>query len=280
MFKRIVSVASAFVLLGNSTFLSAQDGAITLSPSSPWQVDYADKSCRLLRTFGNGESDTLLSITGSDPGGDLRIVIVSNRLRDNAVERSQIAMGPGTLPFEIRRPIGVKVADFGPGFAVILSQKSHDPFPFGKFDWSAIQWIQVTSEDSANLRLETSGLASPLLAFRKCIDDLARNWEIDLNAHWNKTKSTMPVEFYDVLSGVDIPKGIVDQSGELVSEFRLLIDETGKPSKCVSKPLGNPRQFDERVCAVLMAKSRFSPARDENGKPMKSYFNSAFRYRN
>lgn len=41
---------------------------IRLQPSSPWVVDYAENSCRLVRTFGEGKDKTKFALESESPG--------------------------------------------------------------------------------------------------------------------------------------------------------------------------------------------------------------------
>lgn|GEM_PF-1999884 len=280
MIYRVASAVWPLALFCGSTAALAQDTPVSLNPSSPWQIDYADRECRLLRSFGDGPSGALLSMTGSVPGESLRIVVAGGQIKSSNVRKTQVVLGPGPMPLEVSNPIGVDFEDFGTGVAAVVARDPRSPVPVGKVNWAAITRVEVKSALSPTLRLEVGEMSRPFSALRECIDDLAADWGIDLEAHWNKTESAQPIEFYDLLSARDFPKNVIGGSNELVAIFRLMIDEAGMPTKCIMKPSTNPRQFEDRICQVLLQKARFKPARDENGQPMKSHFNSAFRYQN
>lgn len=50
----------------------ARAGVVEVTPSSPWNVDFAENKCRLARFFGEGKTGTCCSSssTGPMPGSD------------------------------------------------------------------------------------------------------------------------------------------------------------------------------------------------------------------
>src|SRR5206468_8282021 len=49
-------------------FLVSAAQPLRLEPSSAWVLDYAENSCRLIRTFGEGPHKAVLSLESEAPG--------------------------------------------------------------------------------------------------------------------------------------------------------------------------------------------------------------------
>lgn len=60
---------------------------VRLQPSSPWIVNYADESCRLVRTFGEGKSKTVLEFESEAPGRMDLLVVGSPLERDDGGDK-------------------------------------------------------------------------------------------------------------------------------------------------------------------------------------------------
>src|SRR2546423_1697268 len=58
---------------------------VRLQPSSQWIVDYAENSCRLIRTFGEGEDKTVLLFESPSPGS-LDMLVVGKPLETSLSE--------------------------------------------------------------------------------------------------------------------------------------------------------------------------------------------------
>lgn len=64
-------LASSFT----GTAAIARDETLVLKPSSKWQVDYADDSCRLARQFGDAEQTTVLIFDRYEPGDSFGMTV-------------------------------------------------------------------------------------------------------------------------------------------------------------------------------------------------------------
>ena len=60
--------------------LVAASQPVRLQPSSPWDVDYGENSCRLIRTFAEGKEKTVLVFESAGPG-QMDLLVVGNGLK-------------------------------------------------------------------------------------------------------------------------------------------------------------------------------------------------------
>lgn len=70
------------------------------------------------------------------------------------------------------------------------------------------------------------------------------------------------------VNDLDYPEGARRRREEGTVGLSMLIDPDGNVSRCfVSTSSGFP-ELDQRTCAVMLVRTKFKPARDENGKPV------------
>lgn len=72
----------------------------------------------------------------------------------------------------------------------------------------------------------------------------------------------------------DYPALAVRQGHEGTVGFLLQIDSSGTPTSCSIAQTSGFEELDERTCAILMQRARFSPARDAKEKPMAAAYSS------
>ena len=66
---------------------------------------------------------------------------------------------------------------------------------------------------------------------------------------------------------------------EGIVNFRLLVDQAGKPTDCEVQRSTRPKEFDDAVCRAAMRRAEFEPALDAQGKPVPSYWIATVNFR-
>src|SRR3954471_8650405 len=100
---------------------------------------------------------------------------------------------------------------------------------------------------------------------------------VDLQQYWNGSGEKVDIvatppkgDLRALFSADDYPADAVYRNQGGSSQFLLLIDEKGLVAGChVQKPSGIP-VLDAMGCQVLRRRAKFTPARDRNGKPVRS----------
>lgn len=64
-----------------------------------------------------------------------------------------------------------------------------------------------------------------------------------------------------------------------ITTVSVKIDSDGHVSDCLASTAGDFAALDTQVCALVMRRARFSPARDDNGSPMPSSFAYPFNWK-
>ncbi len=80
------------------------------------------------------------------------------------------------------------------------------------------------------------------------------------------------------IHGGDYPKAARGTGAQGMTNIRLHVDETGKPARCdIMRSSGYP-VLDAHTCNLLMARARFLPARDADGKPAGALYSQSVRW--
>ena len=74
------------------------------------------------------------------------------------------------------------------------------------------------------------------------------------------------------LGGNDYPASAIASDKEGAATVALEVDETGRATACAVTSSSGSAALDDRTCALLMERARFSPARDEAGKAVRSTY--------
>ncbi len=267
---------------------------LRLKPSSKWNVHYADDSCSMGRSFGEGDQRVILVADRYEPGDLLRLSFTGKPAATNLNEGLvQVRFGPKEAVQEV---------DFYPATsankmpAVILREgvriAPHAPEELAAYD-AAVKaerqdflWSEITPEQEAaatfievkrSIRqpfiLETGSLGPPLAALRKCTDELLGHWGIDVAKHATLSRQVTPASNPGKwVRPNDYPPAMIQQGKRAIVHFRLNVDAAGKPTACHIQKSTRPQAFDDAVCKAILRNAKFEPALDAAGNPVASYW--------
>lgn len=296
---RISTHRWAAALLSTSAVpLYAQDKPpVVLSPSSPWNVNYADDSCRIGRVFADGKGMAVFYIDQFEPGPMMNVLVASKAFEHYAGSKVVARFGPGGAERTIDQLISADLGKVGPAIMVnsfalvdggtteVADLSKSEPAPLTELkpataeQAQAITWFEVKRGSRPAVRFALGPMRDPMAALRKCTEELLTHWGIDVAAHRTLTKKPTPSgNPGSWVSNSDYPMHLASQGVEGIIQFRLLIDEAGKVTSCHIQQSTRPAEFDKKVCDVMSKRARFDPALDAQGKPIKSYWRSQFRF--
>lgn len=245
-------------------FFAAATPAVggALQPIKSWILNYAETQCMATRDYGNPKGPTTLGISPAPNGESFQLIVGRN------------THGPN-IPVELHGSV-----DFGNGAikAWLLhygsKTKRGDIY---QYRISAADMAQAVTAQTVALR--TSGAPDftfalrdmqPLLAgLKQCNDDLKRYWNMD-GESTGAISTPARGNIRSIFSSDDYPSEAADHSHEGRSRFLLLIDEKGDVAGCdVLVPSGDPA-LDGMGCQIIRERAKFTPARDKNGKSVRS----------
>lgn len=296
---------AAVLLLAFPAAVHAQGKpAVVLSPASPWNVNYADDSCRLGRMFAEGAGQAAFLVDQFEPGPVMNVLVASKSFRGYAGNKVSARFGPSGAERTIDRVIDASFGTVGPAImvngvalvenatvtpgdvaadgtgadagdgAILIEPKEATPEQA-----QAITWFEVQRGSRAPIRFAVGPMREPLAALRACTEELLTHWGIDVAAHRTLSKRPTPKgNPGSWVSSDDYPAHLAARGVQGIIQFRLIIDTDGKVSGCHIQQSTRPAEFDKKVCDIMTKRARFEPALDAQGRPIKSYWRSTFRF--
>jgi TonB family protein len=287
---------SIFVLLAAlaAPGIGAAKEPLRLKPSSKWNVHYAEDSCRMGRSFGEGDQKIILMADRYQPGDALRLTFIGKPANTDVNEGVvQVRFGPAETEQEAKFYPGrltdktptlilqssIRIAPYSPeilaAYEIALKAKQYD-FAWPKItpeQEAAVTYVEVKRAIRRPFILETGSLGAPLAALEKCTDELLDHWGIDVAKHAALSRSVKPASNPgDWVKSRDYPSEMVMLGKRAIVHFRLNVDVEGKPTACHIQQSTRPKAFDDAVCKAIMRNAKFEPALDAEGKPIASYW--------
>ena len=289
----------ALICAALTPVLVAASQPVRLQPSSPWVVNYAENSCRLLRTFGEGKDKTTLQFEADAPGR-MDMLVIGKPLdpwqQDVAASFLPVQHKPFTghaavdsktgapaalwphvemLPDEMIARLQKIAIKMRPGSGVRpppvdLAEQAAERNARQQFASAATE-LRVEGHAHAVI-LETGSLGDPIKAFDQCLRDSLRDWGVNSDI---EDKIVRPVWAPDVarwFSPNDYPRDMIMRGEQSEVSVRLLVDATGKVTKCTTISHFDAPEFNRVVCAKFMSRAHFEPAELADGTRVPSYY--------
>ena len=299
--RLILTFALAVGMASAATPLHARD-VLRLQPTSPWNLHYADDSCRLARIFGEGDRQVTLIFEQFEPGDEFRLSFAGKpvKLRTEGLPvDGELRFGPNEADAEISAvpgTMGDEAAIFVSGEQRIapLSEQQNENLseeawregrhvevpPIGTEREAAATWLQLSEIVRDDLVLETGAMDKPLAALRQCSWDTVRAWGLDVEQQKTLSRKLYPKSASASWIGADdYPRDMIRSGFQAIVNYRLMVDETGMPTSCDIQTETEPTEFGDLVCNSIKKRARFEPALDAQGKPIRSFWRQTVQFR-
>lgn len=279
--------------------LIAATEPVRLRPSSQWVVDYADNSCRLIRTFGEGDAKTVLFFESEAPGR-MDMVATGKPLKsdkdevgvrflpvgkafsgrraktanggDPVVFSSTVSWWPDQLAEKLEREGAKRNAN--PGVRpppINLVERDTDKLQRQQFAEKASE-LEIQTRRNRPVILETGPMGDPIRAFDKCSRDSLKDWGVDPDLEDKIVRPAWaPGGAIKWFSTNDYPREMVWKGKESDVKIRLLVDASGKVTKCTSLSHFDEPEFNRITCAAIMKRAKFEPAELADGTKVPTY---------
>jgi len=298
---------SAFFLLASLVPASLAAKPLRLAASSPWNLDYADNSCRLMRTFGEDRQKVLLLIEGWAPGRmdilavgnalesprpyvSARFVPTSTETFDGEASRAAATNIPGVL-WRNPRMVPDEVYDRLEKQAEEQKrnrQKRPDPFDpsenanlrLARQDFAdRATALEIQTNKARPLILETGSMGEPIRLFEKCTRDSLKDWGVDPEMEDKIVRPVWAPNPQGWFSSNDYPSRMFAAGEQADISIRVLVDATGKVTKCTSISHFKEKDFDEITCARFRSRATFEPAELADGTKVPSFYTTRVIFR-
>jgi len=292
---RIVSFILSFALAAQSGFAGAS-GTVVLEPSSNWQLDYGETRCRILRTFGEDDQQSVLYFEQYSPSEQFDWVVAGPLLhRYSSGQKIGVQFGPGQLPYAFRPEISLTLGDFGTGIgggsvedaSSEKDEKKGENYagPVGLpslpvEQGAGIDWVEL-SRSGRSYRLKTGNLGPVYEALNACMADLVTHW--GANPEILKTRKTLPeiVNLQRVARLIqEHYPGKAERKGAQANLLvRVMVEADGTVARCHMESMTAAEGFDNTACVVFVENAKFKPATDLQDRPIPSYYTVRVSYR-
>ena len=291
--KSLVALSAAVPLL----VAAAQP--VRMQPSSRWVLDYGDDSCRLLRTFGEGSDAIILSFESEAPGS-MDMLVVGRGLSSSkaAVDASFLPADaavikegkpvlahngrPAILWSSVRLlPRAVAAAvdarsdqarehpELRPP-SIPLAQKAIEK---AAREATAAGTTEIRIETGRPMVLETGSLGEAIKMFDQCTRNSLRDWGVDPDLEDKIARPAWAVGPVRWISADDYPVDMVMNNQESEVKARLLVDASGRVTKCTSLSRYQSAEFKKIVCDAFTKRAKVEPAELADGTKVPSYYN-------
>lgn len=293
--------------VGAAPLLLAAAQPVRLQPSSPWDVDYAENSCRLIRVFGTGKDTTKLAFESAAPG-ELDMLVVGKPLRtyDERVPARFLPVGgetfdgmvaqtvgngdpailwshPRLLPDAVVDKLDKEGDERGKNPAVRRPAESlakRDEYKKLAQDFAAgVTQLEIQTRHNRPVILETGSLRAAMAAFEQCTRDSLRDWGVDPDLEDRIVRPVWAINPSGWLFASDYPADLLTLSKESEVAVRLLVDAAGNVTKCTSLSHFSDEEFNRISCDRITARARFEPAELGDGTKVPSYYTRRVKFR-
>lgn len=262
--------------IANPTPTLAKEEAepLSLSPSTPWKVDFADDNCSIARNFGTG--DRLISVRLRRRGvtGGVDILLMGPLLpRFSSRPELNFTFEPQGVTQTVT-PYSVKIPD-ADGYYL---RGFKDEFVTA-VQWSDSQIVRLTAANTLDVRMAWPGAKSAFAVLEQCEDDLQKDRGIDMAAIRAQRSRPVPIGSPGRwVANKDYPVEMMKMGGVGEIVFELVIDLEGKVSNCRNLMESGWKDLDTTVCDMLKRRARFTAATDADGQPTIGYYVNRVRF--
>lgn len=285
-------------LIALALALAAQPGAEAapaeppvLAPAGPWNLDAAEDRCRLARVFGEEGNQHLLAFEQWYPGTAAAMFVAGPLLKGFASGgRTELRLFDGQAPL-VSSPFKGEVEAFGPA-VIYRALRLDEPSPSTEVTEDpeaggiprlgppprAARVLDVR-QGGTGVTLATGPFVAALAALNRCSEDLIRSWGLDVEQHRTATRRVVLVNAKDVSNAVAdrFPRDLARSETQAIVRLRVIVGADGKGEDCRVLGMASAAKAPPPVCQA-MARAVFEPARDAQGKPMRSYYATTVTY--
>ena len=261
-----------------------------LQPTSPWNLNYADKKCTAARVFGTDKAAVTLVLEQYAPGDSFRVSLLGDQFKSWIDGTFKLRFGP-TQPWQ---DVDYFPGDFGKGMYAVFARGSlritpvspditrmqkqgtfieAPPIPAGHY--AAVETVDI-AHSGRTIRIATGRLDKLFTALGTCTDSLVKSWGLDPQSMRTLKHGPAPLSPPPtwIRSG-DYPTSAVFRGARALIMVRLNTDANGGVTACeIQQSTRDGDDFAKAVCGALTRRAKFKPAVDSAGKPVAAYWNS------
>ena len=258
-------MGSGIVLTAISAAVAFQSATptaqVSLEPSGPWTVNYADSMCVLSRQYGAGNHQVILGFRPGPMSDSFRIALM---FPNKSEKRSN-----GTATLIVDQSAAVKAPfERGPANAKAMQIILVDTLRSELGAFEAARAIRVAAADY-DVTFKLTNFAAATKALEACEKDLMVDWGMD-PALLASIKTMPSAKVYSLFSNDDYPVEASANGQEGAVGVRFLVGKDGRVSDCRIVESSGYKALDDQTCRIIESRARFEPALTAAGEPVAS----------
>lgn len=290
--------------VGAAPLLVAAAEPVRIQPSGPWILEYAENSCRLMRTFGVDDTKMVMVLESPAPD-EMSMLIIGKPLQTNAdavvarflpvggkgfaglTAKSATSRDPAVLwssvpwlPEDVIERLEKEVSKRRPDVRpqpVDLAEKSALLSQRRELAAKAVA-LEIKVRRNRLVTLETGSMGEPVKQFDQCIRDSLKDWGVDPELEDKIVQPVWATNHSKWFDSQDYPSEMVRRGEESVVNVRLLVDASGKATKCTSFSHFKDPEFNQITCNNIMKSAQFTPAELADGTKVPSYYTQRVKF--
>ena len=298
MFDRNFAITVIASVLVASPLCAKKDIAIVLEPSSLWHLNMAENSCRITRTFGEGDNKNIFYLEQWEPAAAANWLFSGPAVQRFKHSRAAtLAFNADGHTTEFTFPdisLGKSVVGMTSVVREAESDKEVDsseidytvhPRGLPQLDNAAatkINSLTLAQKGRGSVTLQLGAMDKPLTAMNHCMDDLVKSWGLDPIQQRNVARPPMITNLSSVARQIQkqYPRKAEQARAQANFFLRLVIDANGKISQCKLSHQTLAEEFgtNDHPCKVFEQNAEIEPALDVTGAAVASYYTNRIRY--
>jgi hypothetical protein len=255
--------------------------------AGPWAADYGEDYCDLGRVFTDGKNQLTLMLDRTQPGPFFRIIVIGDGVKPfrrastwgvrfgptGQVWKAPILVsktGDGKQYYDLGQTMISPPPSAAPGSPPVFKPYKRDEERSAAKSLTAFEMGEGLVEP---IVFETGSLEAPIGALQACVSDLVASWGLDAKRHDALSRPAFPQGAPSAwLAAGTVP---FTEFGKLLggkNAILLIVDETGKATKCAVQRPTVTESVNKAVCDAIMKNAKFTPALDSAGQAMPSYW--------
>ena len=238
-----------------------------MAPTSSWQVDYGENTCKLARKFGREGEGVLLIIETMTPGDIFKITVLGSGVPSSTVSKLAYAVLPHGISREAKAK-STRSTDGAPGIILYRAPLTTDGQPRnGRGPASDLERAaQAETMTIGKLQLATGELAGPLKALQACVDDLLASHGLTPEESANFAVPIGDAGYW--ITSHDVRGSLFVPGANLTVLFKVDVGREGEPTGFTVIKASESKIFDRTVSKTMMKRARFHPILDGEGNPV------------
>lgn len=261
---------------------SAKDSdPVSLEPTSQWNVDFGEHTCRLARIYGDADNRHLLFFEQTWPSTGFGLTAAGPAFKGFKHRKPTEMWFSNQGESDSSKPYKGTVEDVGPALIYSTAHLARDsetssspPGGLAQLDIEAARSAAFVAfkQGGKAVTFQTGPLGKAFKVLNICTQDLVRSWGLDLDRHLDAQSLPNWLNRDEISRRIGrlYPSAAVRKGEQAIVRMRAMIDENGKVTDCHLLDATDTERLESPACKAMM-EAEFSPAIDAQGEPFPSY---------